>query len=833
MSEVLKRRSELLASRAAAMPPSYGDGIAGAVPQPDDIMNQSAFKDSVVGTIQSEIDFLKQASGLKDDQLTPQEATTTMKDNLDGPIDTSNKAYALPPIIDPALRAYRDRIIALQNVQNKVKTTNDLSTIKDELTDTLSNKTWNEGTGAKTYADAVRESAESLAFIQGIYDPSSDSLINQRNIMLYTILHGDQSKQYNTDTLERLTDGRSFKWWRDDMRRNNRDDKELMRAINKYPNDSSKWPDRVREMYVSAINSGKYGLSNNTDLDQTMSLLKSKPLGEWTAEERQKLETLNGAYVIEKDRGNFLVRKGDPQWDPVDAKRFQDQRASGGNGYYDPPKWLKILEYIGLGLGIVALAATGVGAVVGAMGGAAAIGVSAGTATALSVTADVVAGVGKIVDVVAGIGAVATDGGSAASIAGLVASTVSLGASAAFSANEFLNVTKDAFPVIAESTTDLSRLTATLAKSPSLALAEATDLFNSGALTSASYIEFVNMSTSSISAGTEVATSATTSIMSSIKSGVIKAIPGLVATTAAFAIEQAFDVHPALGILLEYGVAELSVNTDSNVLRKFASEMISFSDNDADVIGTITTSIAKNLSNSEVPLSNRVASKLTEYLADALLKNPSKREIDDRNWSDYDLSPAQVTSLTYQKHPPQNILSGGNVYDLVHHDPYMNAYADEKTRKIIVSVRGTKLTDMKDIKADISLPINKLVASQRYQKDTKTLRDIMRRFDPSEWDYVLTGHSLGGAIVSELTREYPILGLAGSGSSTGGGRHTATTFNSAIQPEDIISRTGIKRHYTSDDPLYKTGGFLTPGHKNKRAKTERSLLRAHALDNFY
>jgi hypothetical protein len=263
-------------------------------------------------------------------------------------------------------------------------------------------------------------------------------------------------------------------------------------------------------------------------------------------------------------------------------------------------------------------------------------------------------------------------------------------------------------------------------------------------------------------------------------------------------------------------------------MQQFAKEMVAYSDGNADTISDLAASMSQNLASSDTPLAHRVAAKLTQYLAESLLSSPSSREVNDSNWDRFDLSPAQITSLTYQNRPPQNIISEGSVYDLAHHDAYMNAYTDAKKRKIIVSVRGTKLSDLRDIKADASIPLNKLVGSERYKSDTKTMRALMQKYSPDQWDYVLTGHSLGGAIVSALTREYPVLGIASS-------RHKALTYNSALQPEDLVARTSVKRHYASDDPLYKTGGFLAPGTvvTNKRAKSERTFLRAHALDNFY
>jgi hypothetical protein len=111
----------------------------------------------------------------------------------------------------------------------------------------------------------------------------------------------------------------------------------------------------------------------------------------------------------------------------------------------------------------------------------------------------------------------------------------------------------------------------------------------------------------------------------------------------------------------------------------------------------------------------------------------------------------------------------------------------------MIAVRGTK--DFRDVKADTSLPFNNLTNTNRYQNDRNIIASLSRTFNPSVYDYYLTGHSLGGAIVSQLKRDFPFL-------------KDAVLYNSAFQPKDLVQQSSgsIKRVYTTDDPLYNAGG---------------------------
>ncbi len=134
-------------------------------------------------------------------------------------------------------------------------------------------------------------------------------------------------------------------------------------------------------------------------------------------------------------------------------------------------------------------------------------------------------------------------------------------------------------------------------------------------------------------------------------------------------------------------------------------------------------------------------------------------------------------------------------YVLVYNSATVKAYLDQNEKNILLAIRGT--ADFKDVKADAQIAINRLKKSSRYKEDKEKIEKILNRYPPNEYDYFLTGHSLGGALINQLKRDFPFF-------------KDAVEFNPAFQPYDLYSQQSneIKRYYTSDDPLYNLGGRL-------------------------
>jgi hypothetical protein len=177
-------------------------------------------------------------------------------------------------------------------------------------------------------------------------------------------------------------------------------------------------------------------------------------------------------------------------------------------------------------------------------------------------------------------------------------------------------------------------------------------------------------------------------------------------------------------------------------------------------------------------------------------------------------------------------------FDLILEQPTIKVYLNKSTKTIILAIRGTKPTDSLDLKADGMIAFNNLKNSNRYKNDKNILISIFNQYSPNEYDYYLTGHSLAGAIIAQLKREYNFL-------------KDAVVYNPASQPYDYISQQSdqIKRIYTENDPLYALGATIF---KNKLViPTNRTILpstksinplsigvdaynyyQGHALDNF-
>jgi hypothetical protein len=134
-------------------------------------------------------------------------------------------------------------------------------------------------------------------------------------------------------------------------------------------------------------------------------------------------------------------------------------------------------------------------------------------------------------------------------------------------------------------------------------------------------------------------------------------------------------------------------------------------------------------------------------------------------------------------------------FNLIVEKPTVKAYLNDKTKTILLAIRGTKPTERLDLGADSLIPFGKLTSSDRYKLDVSILRLIFDQFSPEIFDYYLTGHSLGGAIVPQLKRDFPFL-------------KDAVVYNPASQPIDYKQQQSdsIKRLYHENDPLYAMGG---------------------------
>jgi hypothetical protein len=186
-----------------------------------------------------------------------------------------------------------------------------------------------------------------------------------------------------------------------------------------------------------------------------------------------------------------------------------------------------------------------------------------------------------------------------------------------------------------------------------------------------------------------------------------------------------------------------------------------------------------------------------------------------------------VAKEQYKKKGDENVKN----YKLMFDSPTVKAYLDDVADTIILSVRGT--SDFRDVKADASIAINRLKYSDRYVNDKNIIDQLAQRYPYSKYDYYLVGHSLGGALINQLKRDFPWL-------------KDNVQFNPAFQPYDLISQQSkdSKRFYTPDDPLYNLGGRFfsnkiivdtqqpTIKMPSNIASDAFNYYQGHSLDNF-
>lgn len=186
-----------------------------------------------------------------------------------------------------------------------------------------------------------------------------------------------------------------------------------------------------------------------------------------------------------------------------------------------------------------------------------------------------------------------------------------------------------------------------------------------------------------------------------------------------------------------------------------------------------------------------------------------------------------VAKEQYKKKGDENVKN----YKLMFDSPTVKAYLDDVADTIILSVRGT--SDFRDVKADASIAVNRLKYSDRYINDKNIIDQLAQRYPYSKYDYYLVGHSLGGALINQLKRDFPWL-------------KDNVQFNPAFQPYDLISQQSkdSKRFYTPDDPLYNLGGRFfsnkivvdtqqpTIKMPSNIASDAFNYYQGHSLDNF-
>ena len=135
-------------------------------------------------------------------------------------------------------------------------------------------------------------------------------------------------------------------------------------------------------------------------------------------------------------------------------------------------------------------------------------------------------------------------------------------------------------------------------------------------------------------------------------------------------------------------------------------------------------------------------------------------------------------------------------FKLLTSTPTLKFYKDDSPKRIIISVRGTDLSDKVDLAADALAIIGKLRTSERWKRDLAKVKEVQSKFSPREYRYIAVGHSLGGAIIDLMLRDKLV--------------QSALSYNPLVEPQELGGNPKHRRVYHKDDPLYQAFGRFIP-----------------------
>eukprot|EP01134_Creolimax_fragrantissima_P002540 CFRG2540T1 len=166
----------------------------------------------------------------------------------------------------------------------------------------------------------------------------------------------------------------------------------------------------------------------------------------------------------------------------------------------------------------------------------------------------------------------------------------------------------------------------------------------------------------------------------------------------------------------------------------------------------------------------------------------------------------RISQLAYKKNRPKQV--GGYLYVPQFSSPTLAVYRNRRG-KIIVGIRGTKLTSADDLKADWKILRGKnLKGTARYKEAELLIRKLMR--DYGEENVELTGHSLGGTIAAQIHDEYlptSKIHVFKPGVGVGGTLTTNENVHAEKAPLDPVNMFGNTGPNTTLENGYLRTGF--------------------------
>lgn len=155
----------------------------------------------------------------------------------------------------------------------------------------------------------------------------------------------------------------------------------------------------------------------------------------------------------------------------------------------------------------------------------------------------------------------------------------------------------------------------------------------------------------------------------------------------------------------------------------------------------------------------------------------------------------------------------------------------EKGNNRVISVKGSNIYSPGDLWADTLLAAGLHRSNSQFLDRKKKIKDIMRN-DPTR-DYYLTGHSLGGSIITQALVSSPSI-RRNTKKATVFNPGSTPAFEAALKPrkgvdDELKDKLEIHRH--KNDLVSKSAGD-TVGQVFLHGNGRKGYLEAHTLGNF-
>lgn len=154
----------------------------------------------------------------------------------------------------------------------------------------------------------------------------------------------------------------------------------------------------------------------------------------------------------------------------------------------------------------------------------------------------------------------------------------------------------------------------------------------------------------------------------------------------------------------------------------------------------------------------------------------------------------------------------------------------EKGNQRIISVKGSSPTSKSDLLSDLQLSLGLHKSNIQFRERKNEIKNIMRR-EP-EKEYFLTGHSLGGSIITNALASSPsILRNVKKAYTFNSG--TSPAFEAMLKPRkenETMLNEKLEHHKTKQDIISATSSRF--GETIFRKQKSRNPFTAHTITNF-